>query len=487
MRLYENNDKLRQLNEAKAGYPPETDFRTAFKRDFDRLIHSSCFRRLQGKTQLFPGIESDFFRNRLTHSLEVAQIAKSIALKLNYEQADLNPNSLKIDLDLVEFAGLAHDLGHPPFGHQGEEMLDYLMRNEGGYEGNAQTLRILTKIEKKGFTPISDEIIFKKGIDTRVGLNLSARTLASILKYDSIIPFSESERKLKQSKIKPLKAYYSFDNDLVKWIKKQVIGNENHDNFKTIECQIMDLADDIAYSTYDLEDGLKAGFYNLFDGVFASKKLRDSISKELKDKKYLEEFNINEDVIHEVLKRLFGDFLDLGDIEFAPGIRDILKDNDIAYIYASHNYEISQEFSRNGYSRTYLTSKLVNRFIDGVRFKYDRVHPSQSKVFLKPEILLDVEVLKKFTYISQVQSSRLKIAEYRGKEIVKEIFTNLTNKEKGGHELLPDDFRDLYDKAPKKDCNRVICDFIAGMTDRYAIEFYGRLKSENPETIFKPI
>lgn len=123
-------------------------YRSDFRRDYARLVHSPAFRRLDGKTQLFPGVESDFFRNRLTHSLEVAQIAKSIALKLNYESqfiADLGG----IDTDLVEVAGLAHDLGHPPFGHNGELTLDQCMLAYGGFEGNAQTLRILSRLEKK--------------------------------------------------------------------------------------------------------------------------------------------------------------------------------------------------------------------------------------------------------------------------------------------------------------------------------------------------
>src|SRR5690606_12675716 len=139
--MYSPKDYSRVISESEA------DYRSPYRRDYARLLHSPAFRRLQGKTQLYPGVESDFFRNRLTHSLEVAQIAKTIALKLNFEKLD--KQKLSIDLDVCEFAGLAHDLGHPPFGHQGEEALDECMRNYGGFEGNAQTLRILTKLEKK--------------------------------------------------------------------------------------------------------------------------------------------------------------------------------------------------------------------------------------------------------------------------------------------------------------------------------------------------
>lgn len=141
--MYCETDSSREIEEENG-----SEFRSPYRRDFARLIHSPSFRRLQGKTQLYPGVESDFFRNRLTHSLEVAQIAKSIATAINHKFLADKPD-LHINPDICEFAGLAHDLGHPPFGHQGEEALDELMRNYGGFEGNAQTLRILSRIEKK--------------------------------------------------------------------------------------------------------------------------------------------------------------------------------------------------------------------------------------------------------------------------------------------------------------------------------------------------
>jgi len=147
-RLYRSPDQQRALRSIfgrQTGH--DADWRSGFWRDRARLIHSPSFRRLQGKTQLFAGLESDFFRNRLTHSLEVAQIAKTMARRLNSSSFAKRPDQL--DLDLVEFAGLAHDLGHPPFGHTGEKILDELMRDAGGFEGNAQTLRILTRLEKK--------------------------------------------------------------------------------------------------------------------------------------------------------------------------------------------------------------------------------------------------------------------------------------------------------------------------------------------------
>src|SRR5262249_18001559 len=146
-----------------------------------RLTHSPAFRRLQGKTQLFPGIESDYFRNRLTHSLEVGQIAKSIAIRLNALVPELS--KAPINPDLVEFAGWCHDLGHPPFGHQGEIALDDMMLTEGGFEGNAQTLRIIGRLEKRQHSCDHPSGIASSGNDSRPGLNLTARSIAAVLKY----------------------------------------------------------------------------------------------------------------------------------------------------------------------------------------------------------------------------------------------------------------------------------------------------------------
>lgn len=145
MGLYTEKDRAREREIVEPSDHKPEPYRTEWRRDYARLIHSAAFRRLQGKTQLFPGPESDFFRNRLTHSMEVAQIAKSIAIKLNNEKFQ----DAAVDTDLVEVAGLAHDLGHPPFGHNGEKALDDCMKRYGGFEGNAQTLRILAKLRNR--------------------------------------------------------------------------------------------------------------------------------------------------------------------------------------------------------------------------------------------------------------------------------------------------------------------------------------------------
>jgi dGTPase len=244
-KLYNQNDYIR-LNGASGVDNGRECGWTPFKKDYARLLHAPSFRRLQGKTQLYPGNESDFFRNRLTHSLEVAQIACGIALILNEKYKD-DLQDEAIDLDLVQFAAIAHDLGHPPFGHNGEKALDDLMKQYGGFEGNAQTLRILTSVERK-------LVRTEDGDCDEFGLNLTYRALAAVLKYDTPIA-------LKRDKHEGIsKGYYQCEAKLVKAIKQAVAPNYTGEKFKTIECSIMDLADDIAYSTYDLEDSLHANF-----------------------------------------------------------------------------------------------------------------------------------------------------------------------------------------------------------------------------------
>jgi dGTPase len=481
-----NNDERERINSSLEinGHAEIEEYLSPWRQDSSRLIHSTCFRRLQGKTQLFPSSENDFFRNRLTHSIEVAQIAKDIALRINRREfidkgiTDVNEH---IDADLVEFAGLAHDLGHPPFGHQGEEALDECMRNFGGFEGNAQTLRLLSKIEKLKFTGFESScgIDSKSGKDLRVGLNLTFRTLASILKYDKEIPFSSQERqkfaedllfnqKEYDSNIRPVKGYYKTEAELVSRIKKAVLQGHTASGFKTIECSIMDIADDIAYSTYDLEDGLKAGFYSPLDLITTDKKILEKIAKNVSEKTKI---GLNWLDIKEKLNEIFNNLFD----------GNIATDTSYRAAIAS-SYKSSRAICVNGYHRTGTSERLIGEAIRNIQYIPGTI-PALSSVTLKEDALIQVEILKRFTYECQIKSPRLKIAEFRGKDIVKRVFETLSTSE--GHELLPADYRELFDSCEEP--KRIICDFVAGMTDNYLIEFYGRLFSENPESIFKPI
>jgi len=459
------------------------EYRTQYRKDYARIIHSPCFRRLIGKTQLFPGKESDFFRNRLTHSLEVAQIAKSIAIRINNRfKAPRGYPKVQINTDLVEIAGLAHDLGHPPFGHQGEAALDFCMREFGGFEGNAQTLRILTKLEKKIVNPESPNGFHNKK-DIRPGLNLTYRSLASILKYDNEIPRTLNGRqeyaaKYQNNIISPVKGFYYTESDIVKEIKTQIL-NYPEKKIKTIECQIMDLADDIAYSTYDLEDGLKAEFYNIFDIIFTDEEIIKNISEKVSQtfsKVYTPEQirDVLIDLFYAAIKPAHFEDIEINNNNFG----------DYFLISALGAYKACKKVSNDGNLRTSLTSGLVGQFIRGINFEYNKEEPKLSRVYLNDDIKLKVETLKRFNYESQIQSPRLKIVEFRGKEIVKYIFDILY--EGDNFQLMPSDCRRNFELANDEEKPRVICDYIAGMTDNYCIEFYGRLNSENAETIFKP-
>ena len=225
-REYDRDEWKRKRTPRGRGDP----FRTPFEVDRDRIIHSPSFRRLGGKTQVLGFRSSDFFRTRLTHSLEAAQIGKGIAISTKCASADL-----------VEAACLAHDIGHPPFGHTGESVLKDLMKDYGGFEGNAQNLRLLRELEIRSPEP------------DRRGLNITKATLDAILKYKT--PYSKIDRQLPQDE---WKFFYDEDLDLVDWART---GAPNPDA-RSIECQIMNWADDIAYSCHDLEDGMKAGMIN---------------------------------------------------------------------------------------------------------------------------------------------------------------------------------------------------------------------------------
>lgn len=468
-------------------------YRTPWRRDYARLVHSPSFRRLQGKTQVFPGHESDFYRNRLTHSLEVAQIAKSIAIRLNSTNKLFSSTKQKIEPDIVEFAGLAHDLGHPPFGHNGEEALDECMGDHGGFEGNAQTLRILSRLEKKkmlGKSSASDKL-FRNGKDLRCGIDLTYRTLASLLKYDFCIPERRADRK---NPSELMKGYYLDNAGLVEEIKAAVVGKGAPlAGFKTIECSIMDVADDIAYSTYDLEDNFKAGFLTPM-GLFAlepeiyksvAETIRNRVRKQYADLDLNTEA-IDPDLVRHILFQVFETILFGG----STHINEILKSkrghrSAKTMIVAKEVQLLSRKLASDGYERCRFTSNLVGTFISGIEVIPHQTYPQLHQARLNIQTFLFVEVLKNITFHAIIKSPGLQVVEYRGKDIVKSIFKAINDP--GGIRLLPDDFRVLCQEASEMNRVRAICDFISGMTDRYAFEFYSRLFGTTNLTIHKPL
>lgn len=459
--MYETVDERRPVDGAD---PQATDYRRPFGRDYSRIIHSASFRRQQGKTQVFPGHESDFFRNRLTHSLEVAQIAEGIADRLNHDYAAELIHG-PISARLCAAAGLVHDIGHPPFGHNGERALDEKMKGFGGFEGNAQTLRILARLEKKWRypTPIDN--------DDRAGMNLCYRTLGAVLKYDNPIP------NVREKDADLAKGYYISEQFIVDDIKQHLLRgtpSPEQGEFKTLECAIMDLADDIAYSVYDLEDCLKAGFLTPASILASDDTVLAPVAAKVG--KALKKSFTSQDVLA-TLVDIFGAIVPLYD--------ESSKDEVLLVIEAMKR---SKKLSADSYRRTELSSSLVHEFIKGVRFEYNGECPALSKVWFDEETHRKVEVLKRYTYNAIISSSRVKLGEYRGTQLVSDIFDALFNKREG-HMLMPDDVRERYlgyagDEGKQA---RTVCDFIAGMTDRYAMEFWARLNSDGAESMFKDV
>ncbi|WP_263118938.1 deoxyguanosinetriphosphate triphosphohydrolase [Cellulomonas fimi] len=238
---YAEADRERWVPEA-----PKSRARSPFERDRGRLVHSSALRRLGAKTQVLGPSSDDFIRTRLTHTLEVAQVGREIG------------KILGCDPDVVDTACLAHDLGHPPFGHNGERALAHLSRHIGGFEGNAQTLRLLTRLEPKVITD-----------DGRsAGLNLTRASLDASVKY----PWATGDGPISPSSGRPTHKFgvYADDQPVFDWLRGDApVGR------KCLEAQVMDLADDISYSVHDVEDAVVGGRFDL--GVLAQPEERGRV------------------------------------------------------------------------------------------------------------------------------------------------------------------------------------------------------------------
>ena len=392
--------------------------RNDFQRDYARVLYSPSFRRLQGKMQIVGIKSSAFYRNRLTHSLEVAQIATSIAHLLSISVDD---KMYINDIHLIEAAALAHDIGHPAFGHKGERVLNKLGKEYGlHFEGNAHNFRILRYIERK-----------EPG---RKGLNLTNRTLLAINKY--IVEESDDVEKF----------MFTEDYNYLMGIREKVEGLTKR---RTLDVQIIEIADDIAYAVHDLEDGLALRNFTINEVLFLLNKKSEKAYKQLKD--------------------------------------IVLK----SYIHASQADNV-QDHSK--LFRMNLTSKLTHLFIHDITV--ENISEEEAKEHgteIYPELALGeyrdlLKKLKKVVFECTTRDNHVQLYEARGEIVLKELFELYSNPEiDEDGKLMPPDFRTKQEykniedgdlqgyEEYKKELAQNAIDYIAGMMDTYAIEEYERL------------
>lgn len=395
----------------------EGDHRTTSERDYSRVIHSAAFRRLQNKTQVLGLGESDFYRTRLTHSMEVAQIGASITRHLECICSDEEKAWLP-DTRQIEAICLAHDIGNPPFGHGGEIALDSFMRERGGFEGNGQTLRILAKLEK-----------YSKSH----GMDLTRRSLLGVLKYpanySAVVNMKVFE---KDGNSPPPKCYHDDETDVVEWIldsfpesdrKRFVEAAASRDIpeakhgkplHKGLDTSIMEIADDIAYGVHDMEDAIALNMLKERDCEGAKEKIPEALKQS--------------------------------------------------------GFEIAHLFSEKKHEAKRAIGALVNYFITNVTLTSEGgfEHP-----LLKLNATLSDDV-KKFldafgTIIRErvIFSQNVQLLEQKGKLMIREIFEKLNE---APYRYLPEDTREEFREKEEKSSNpeRIICDYVAGMTDEYA-------------------
>lgn len=432
--------------------PREGDVRTEWERDYARLIHSAAFRRLQSKTQILGLGESDFYRTRLTHSMEVAQIGVGIVhwLKRGSKRDDEIVSALPEDA-LMSSICLAHDIGHPPFGHGGEVALNICMREFGGFEGNGQTLRIVSKLEK---------------YTAKHGLNPTRRLMLGILKYpapysatvvnDSYGELCNPQWLSRAEGQHPPKCYMDDEKDVVDWIleplgdvekesfvriksnSSEETGKQIHSKpvYKGLDTSIMELADDISYSLHDFEDAISLGMVSRKDW----------------------------DAHNEGFTCLFYN-CGLNYIDQTEGL-----------------------FSEQSYLRKEIIGGLVHKFITNTELKPSGVSGATCELIKWTAGLADAHcsLLKhifKLVKNKVIKSSNVQQLEFKGQKLVVELFCALRS---DPERLLPINTLKRYQEVggDHQKQARTICDFIAGMTDEYATRLYEKLYYPHKGSIF---
>jgi dGTPase len=374
---------------------PVSPTRNAFRRDCDRIIHATAFRRLAYKTQVFVFHEGDHFRTRLTHTLEVTQIARSLA------------RALGLDEDLAEALALAHDLGHPPFGHAGERALDRCLAACGGFDHNAQTLRVVTTLERR--YPAFD------------GLNLSWETLEGLVKHNGPLTHRDGSpigRYLERGLPHAIRFHGEIQN-LELW------------SFASVEAQIAAIADDIAYDAHDIDDGLRAGLFALDDLAGVA-------------------------LVNEILDGIRGQY---------PGLDSGRRMHELGRRLITQMIEdvIAETGGR--------LRALAPCSADDVR------HAQRPVGAFSPAVAEADRAIKGFLYPRMYRHARIMRIMSDAERVVCDLFARYT----ANPEDIPAEWAQGGEGGDKAERLRRIADFIAGMTDRYALIEHARLFDSTPE------
>lgn len=361
----------------------ESATRTCFQRDRDRIIHSAAFRRLEYKTQVFVNHEGDFFRTRLTHSLEVSQIARSVC------------RSLGLNEDLAEALALAHDLGHPPFGHAGEDALKEAMGPFGGFDHNGQSLRVITKLEER--------------YANFVGLNLTWETLEGIVKHNGPLTGPNDGADGVPRAI----AEYLSDQDL------------EIETYASAEAQVAAIADDIAYNNHDIDDGLRAGLFSIAD--LADVPLVGPVFAEVAETyPGLDKSRM----IHEAIRRLIGVM-----------VNDLLEETKRRIAAAEPN-----------------SADDIRRLDHPVAKFSDAMAANDA-------------ALKRFLFDNMYRHYKLNRMTSKARRVVRELFALLLAEP----ECLPTEWQEKAEGPNTEATAQLVADYIAGMTDRHALDEHRRL------------
>ncbi|MFA0442535.1 dGTPase [Vibrio sp. 10N.286.49.C2] len=414
------------------------DHRDPYQRDRARVLHSAAFRRLQAKTQVHGTGGNDFHRTRLTHSLEAAQIGSGIVSHLRQKQPEYT-RLLPSDA-LIETLCLAHDIGHPPYGHGGEVALNYMMRDYGGFEGNAQTFRIVTQLE-----PYTEHH----------GMNLTRRTLLGLLKYPACLSQTcartlpepvRHQRQLKAKNWSPAKGIYDQDKTQFDWVTqplsqadrqnlqqmrlaKTEAYQHNKTKFKSLDCSIMELADDIAYGVHDLEDAI----------------VLELITKEI----------------------------------WRNGIESKLQSQSNVWFNKHFNDITDLLFSGKHYQRKDAIGGIVNALLTSISVSAHHHCTFDSPLLnfnahLEPEMAHVLDILKQFVSEYVIQVPRVQIFEYKGQQIIMDLFEAFSA---DPERLLPESTKAVWLQASgyQDQGMRVIADYISAMTDGYAQRMHQQL------------